>query len=93
MGTASKSFALVIVALFLTTYTLGFANAMPLPPKISILSPDNQGIYTNEVPLTFTAQTYGTFDTDGRKEGGESLVLATVWITKIMLLSVFQTQL
>jgi hypothetical protein len=59
----------IISIVFVGTYSLGFANAMPLPPKISILSPKNQEIYTNDVPLTFTAQTYGRFDTDGRKDG------------------------
>lgn len=59
----------IISIVFIGTYCLGFANAMPIPPEILIISPNNQGTYTDEVPLTFTAQTYGTFDTDGRKDG------------------------
>jgi hypothetical protein len=42
---------------------------MPSPPIISILSPNNQETYSNEAPLTFTAQTFGRFETDGRKDG------------------------
>jgi hypothetical protein len=60
--------AVMISVVFFGTCTLGFADAMPLPPKISIISPNSQGTYTNEVPLTFTAQTYGTFKMDDRRD-------------------------
>ena len=59
----------IISVVFVGTCCLGFANAMPSPPKISILSPNNQETYSNEAPLTFTAKTFGRFETDGRKDG------------------------
>jgi hypothetical protein len=52
-----------------TAFDLQLVNAMP-PTEITIISPDTKTTYNNNsVALVFTAQTYGTFEMDGRKWG------------------------
>jgi hypothetical protein len=52
-----------------TAVNLQLVNALP-PTEITIISPDTKTTYNNDsIALVFTAQTYGTFEMDGRKWG------------------------
>ena len=61
--------SLMCILALSTTYSLQSVNAMP-PTEITIISPDTKTTYNNNsIALVFTAQTYGTFEMDGRKWG------------------------
>ena len=40
---------------------------MPSSPLISIFTQNNQTVYNSSVPLIFVAETYGTFNMDGKE--------------------------